>query len=69
MAKPGKSARISGESRAQLAADLKAQYEQGASIRALAETTGRSYGFVHQMLQEAHVPLRRRGRARRSGPS
>jgi len=69
VAKPGKSARVSEESRAQLAADLKAQYEQGASIRALAETTGRSYGFVHQMLQEAHVALRRRGRARRSGPS
>ncbi len=64
MAKLGKSVRIAGESRAQLAADLKAQYEQGASIRELTETTGRSYGFIHQVLSEAKVPLRGRGRRR-----
>ncbi len=57
----GKSVRITGESRAQLAADLKAQYEQGASIRELTRTTGRSYGFIHQVLSEAQVPLRGRG--------
>ncbi len=62
MAKLGKSVRITGESRAQLAADLKAQYEQGASIRELTRTTGRSYGFIHQVLSEAQVPLRGRGR-------
>jgi len=62
MAKLGKSVRITGESRAQLAADLKAQYEQGASIRELTETTGRSYGFIHLVLSEAQVPLRGRGR-------
>ncbi len=61
MAKLGKSVRITGESRAQLAADLKAQYEQGASIRELTRTTGRSYGFIHQVLSEAQVPLRGRG--------
>ena len=60
----GKSVRITGESRAQLAADLKAQYEQGASIRELTRTTGRSYGFIHQVLSEAQVPLRGRGRPR-----
>jgi len=69
VAKPVKTARVSGESRAQLAADLKAKYEQGATIRALAETTGRSYGFVHRVLHDAHVPLRSRGRVRQSGPS
>jgi len=57
----GKSVRITGESRAQLAADLKAQYEQGASIRELTRTTGRSYGFIHQVLSETQVPLRGRG--------
>jgi len=62
MAKLGKSFPIAGESRAQLAADLKAQYEQGASIRELTRTTDRSYGFIHQVLSEAQVPLRGRGR-------
>lgn len=61
-----KGTRIAGESRAQLATDLKEQYEQGASIRTLAETTGRSYGFVHQVLSEAEVTLRGRGRIGRA---
>lgn len=60
-----KGIRIAGERRAQLATDLKTQYEQGASIRALAETTGRSYGFVHQVLGEAEATLRGRGRTSR----
>ncbi len=60
-----KGIRIAGESRTQLATDLKARYERGASIRALAETTGRSYGFVHQVLNEAEVTLRGRGRTSR----
>ncbi len=54
--------RIAGQSRTQLAADLKAQYEQGASIRELTRATGRSYGFIHDVLIEAQVPLRGRGR-------
>jgi len=62
MAKLGKSVHIAGEARAQLAADLKAQYEQGASIRELTRTTGRSYGFIHQVLSETQVPLHGRGR-------
>jgi len=62
VAKLEKGVRIAGESRTQLAADLKAQYEQGASIRELTRTTGRSYGFIHQVLSEAQVPLRDRGR-------
>jgi len=57
-----KSLRIAGESRIQLAADLKTRYEQGASIRELARMTGRSYGFIHQVLSETEVPLRGRGR-------
>lgn len=60
-----KGIRIAGEPRAQLATDLKVQYERGASIRSLAETTGRSYGFVHQVLNEAEAALRGRGRTSR----
>ena len=62
MAKLERSVRIAGQSRTQLAADLKAQYEQGASIRELARATGRSSGFIHDVLTEAQVPLRGRGR-------
>jgi hypothetical protein len=47
MARRIKGKRIIGTARAKLAADLKVMYEKGASIRALAESTGRSYGFVH----------------------
>ncbi len=61
MAKLEKSVRIAGQSRTQLAADLKTQYEQGASIRELARATGRSYGFIHAVLTEAQEPLRGRG--------
>lgn len=61
-----KGTRITGETRAQLASELRSQYEKGASIRALAETTGRSYGFVHRVLSESEVPLRGRGGATRA---
>ncbi len=62
-----KGTRITGETRAELALDLRTRYEHGASIRALAESTGRSYGFVHRVLSENDVPLRGRGGATR-GP-
>lgn len=58
-----KGTRITGETRAELATTLRGQYEKGASIRALAESTGRSYGFVHRVLSESDVPLRGRGGA------
>ncbi|MBW1597574.1 hypothetical protein HPT28_11080 [Streptomyces sp. JJ38] len=60
-----KGSRVTGAAREQLAADLKKKYDSGASIRALAEETGRSYGFVHRMLSEAGVTLRGRGGATR----
>ncbi|WP_206305894.1 helix-turn-helix domain-containing protein [Streptomyces sp. RFCAC02] len=60
-----KGSRVTGPAREQLAADLKRKYESGASIRALAQETGRSYGFVHRMLSEADVTLRGRGGATR----
>lgn len=61
-----KGARITGSTRDKLAADLKKKYEKGASIRALAESTGRSYGFVHRVLSESGVALRGRGGATRT---
>jgi hypothetical protein len=60
-----KGSRITGTARERLAADLKKKYSQGRSIRALAEETGRSYGFVHRMLSESGVTLRGRGGATR----
>ncbi|MCC5697113.1 hypothetical protein LH612_28545 [Klebsiella pneumoniae] len=61
-----KGARITGSARDKLASDLRKKYEKGASIRALAEATGRSYGFVHRVLSESGVQLRGRGGATRS---
>ena len=61
-----KGARITGTQRDKLATDLKKKYEKGASIRALAESTGRSYGFVHRVLSETGVTLRGRGGATRT---
>jgi hypothetical protein len=58
--------RVTGETRVKMATDLKKKYEKGASIRALAEATDRSYGFVHQILSESGVVLRGRGSATRT---
>jgi hypothetical protein len=61
-----KGARITGSARQKLTADLRKKYEKGQSIRALADGTGRSYGFVHRLLVDAEVPLRGRGGATRT---
>jgi hypothetical protein len=60
-----KGRRITGGERDKLASDLKKKYEGGASIRSLADSTGRSYGFVHRVLSESGVKLRGRGGATR----
>jgi hypothetical protein len=60
-----KGSRVTGGDRDRLAADLKRKYEAGHSIRLLAETSGRSYGFVHRMLGESGASLRGRGGATR----
>jgi predicted transcriptional regulator len=60
-----KGSRVTGSDRDRLAADLKRKYDSGESIRKLAESTGRSYGFVHRMLTESGVTLRGRGGATR----
>ena len=56
-----KGARITGAERDTLAGDLSKQYDKGRSIRELAESNGRSYGFIHRVLSEAGVTLRGRG--------
>ena len=61
-----KGARITGADRNKLAADLKKQYDKGKSIRELAESHGRSYGFVHRVLSESGATLRGRGGATRT---
>lgn len=60
-----KRVQITGKARVNLSKRLARQYERGASIRALAESTGRSYGFVHRVLSETEVTLRGRGGSHR----
>lgn len=52
---------LKDEERTSVAAELAALYEQGATIRSLAERTGRSYGGVHDLLRHAGVTFRTRG--------
>ena len=58
-----KHGRIVGAERAALATSFAQRYAGGESIRSLATSTGRSYGFVHRVLVEAGVQLRPRGGA------
>ena len=60
-----KGSRVTGAERDKLATDLRKKYDAGQSIRTLAETSGRSYGFVHRMLSESGATLRGRGGATR----
>lgn len=60
-----KGTRVTGTERDKLATDLKKRYDSGESIRVLAHTTGRSYGFIHRILTETGVALRGRGGATR----
>ncbi|MFJ2212748.1 helix-turn-helix domain-containing protein [Streptomyces sp. NPDC101062] len=63
---PQKGSRVTGAARNKLGADLKKKYDRGASIRELAEETGRSYGFTHRILNEYGAVLRGRGGDTRS---
>ncbi len=60
-----KGSRVTGTEREKMASDLRKKYEGGQSIRTLAESTGRSYGFVHRILSENGATLRGRGGATR----
>ncbi|TMR91339.1 helix-turn-helix domain-containing protein [Nonomuraea basaltis] len=61
-----KNVRIVGLERAQLSAEVVRRYAAGESVRGIAESIGRSYGFVHRLLEEKQVTLRPRGGNRRS---
>jgi hypothetical protein len=61
-----KGTRVTGMDRSKLATTLSRRYDSGESIRSLAASTGRSYGFVHRILTETGVTLRGRGGATRS---
>ena len=63
-----KGTRVTGADRTKLASDLKKRYDGGESIRSLAASTNRSYGFVHRILTESGVSLRGRGGAIRGKP-
>lgn len=54
-------AHITGDLRTELAAHLRHRYEHGASVRDLADSIDRPYGFVHRILAEAGTQLRKRG--------
>jgi Helix-turn-helix domain len=64
-----KGRRIVGAERQTMATDLVPRYTRGESIRVLAATTGRSYGFIDRVLSESGVRFRRRGGARVRKPS
>lgn len=61
-----KPARIKGEAREKLRADLRKKYEKGSSIRTLARQTELAYGTVHNLLTESGVNMRGRGGWHRS---
>ncbi|HVX69640.1 MAG TPA: helix-turn-helix domain-containing protein [Mycobacteriales bacterium] len=65
MAELKKGSRVTGGERDKLSATLRKRYDSGASIRELAASTGRSYGFVHRILSESGASLRGRGGATR----
>lgn len=60
---------IRGADRALLGAEFAEKYKEGASVRALAEECGRSYGFVHRLLVEHGVKMRAVGGRRKGIPA
>jgi hypothetical protein len=62
--KLSKQSHITGDRREVLANEISPKYLAGASIRALADEYGRSYGFVHRLIQETGTTLRPRGGSR-----
>ncbi|MFI5859349.1 helix-turn-helix domain-containing protein [Streptomyces parvulus] len=53
--------RLKGARQDAVTTELRKRYEAGASIRALAEESGRSYGYVHARLYVSGVSFRSRG--------
>lgn len=61
-----KGKRVTGSDRDKLALAMKTRYEKGATIRQLHEETGRSFGAIQRLLNEAGVQMRPRGGARKA---
>jgi hypothetical protein len=59
-----KHARVVGVARKELGRHFVKRYKAGESIRSLAASSGRSYGFAHRLLTEAGVRFRRQGAAK-----
>ncbi|WP_257477516.1 helix-turn-helix domain-containing protein [Acidipropionibacterium jensenii] len=65
---PERQARVVGDERQVLATELARRYNEGASIRSLAQESGRSYGLTRRLLAEAGVEFRARGGIDPSSP-
>ncbi|MEH1017067.1 helix-turn-helix domain-containing protein [Micromonospora sp. CPCC 206060] len=61
LAPTAKGRRLVGSERQAVAREVVRRYTAGESIRALAEATGRSYGYIHRILTESGVQLRQKG--------
>ncbi|WP_439947242.1 helix-turn-helix domain-containing protein [Streptomyces sp. BBFR109] len=60
---------LTGDARARAAADLKARYYDGATVRQLVTETGYSHGRVVALLRFAKTEMRPRGARRPAGGS
>jgi hypothetical protein len=56
-----KHAHVVGVARKELSRHFVKRHKAGESIRSLAASSGRSYGFTHRLLVEAGVRFRRQG--------
>lgn len=61
-----KGTRVTGDDRDALTDVIARKYQDGASIRAIAEESGRAYGTIHRLLVDSGVQLRSRGGNRRA---
>lgn len=55
---------LTGDDRVKISRRYKQLYDAGHSIRAICRDSGRSYGQVHKLLDEAGVTFRPRGAQR-----
>lgn len=58
-------AHIKGAEKEQVTEFVTAQYENGKSIRDIADDLGRSYGSIRRLIQQSDTPLRSRGGSKR----
>jgi hypothetical protein len=65
MSQDVKHTRLTVLERRNLTERLVVRYQAGESIRSLAASEGRSYGFIHRLLTESGTVMRGRGGPRR----